>query len=73
MKTFGLALALALGAAVWQAAPFGQSAQSEQVLAGIDGRGSERSECVRTDSDGLSGCGGDEFRPITIASIDGSD
>ncbi len=73
MKTLGLALVLALGAAVWQAAPFGQPAQNEQDLAGIDGRGSERSGCVRTDSDGMGGCEADEFRRITIASIDGSD
>ena len=74
MKTFGLALALALGIAAWQTAPFGHPAEGgPNVMAGIDGGGSDHSDCVQADSDWLSGCEGDELRPITVASIDGSD
>ena len=68
MKTLGLALALALGAAAWQAAE-----DNAVVTAGIDGGGSaaDRSNCILADSDRLGGCEGDELRPGTIAGIDG--
>jgi len=62
MKKFALALALALGAAAWQAAPFGQPADSGPALAGIDAGGAPHSDCVQTDSDWLSGCESDELR-----------
>ena len=74
MKGFRLALAFALAAVAWQAAPFGQPAESgPAVTAGIDAGGDKHSDCVLADSDRLSGCEGDELRRITVASIDGSD
>ena len=79
MKGLGLALAFALVAVVWQAAPLGHSAQDGSVVtAGIDAGGAPagsapRSACLQADSDWLSGCEGDELRRIVVASIDGSD
>ena len=74
MKGLVLALTLTLAAVAWQAVPSAPSAESgPAITAGIDGGGWNNSDCVQPDSDRLAGCEGDELRPITVASIDGSD
>lgn len=70
MKALGLTLAVALAATAWQSA--GPAEGGPAVMAGIDAGGAPHTDCIRADSDWLSGCEADELRRIVVAAIHGS-
>ena len=70
MKSLGCVLALAFLATAWQSVPLGQSSAGESIgVAGIDGGGAPRSDCVQAGDDRMSGCRDDELRRAVMAGI----